>query len=175
MWLIGLAYIFSWLSFLSLIYNKLVWWFSACQAGDLGSIPQLGWPPGGENGNPLQYSCLGNTRDRGAWQATVHRATKSLTWLSDWACVESQKECFSSFGKDKHSASMNTDMHQTHNVLYPPWSSSIKSGDWKSAPAATPPHLTHRAPWTPSSQPPSGSLSQHKTAPSSVFTDGRSR
>ena len=40
-------------------------------AGDLGSIPGLGRPPGVGNGNPLQYSCLGNPMDRGAWQATV--------------------------------------------------------------------------------------------------------
>jgi len=41
-------------------------------AGDLGSIPGLGKSPGGGNGNPLQYSCLGNLMDRGAWRATVH-------------------------------------------------------------------------------------------------------
>ena len=39
--------------------------------------------PGGGNGNPLQYSCLENPMDRGAWQATVHRVTKSRTPLSD--------------------------------------------------------------------------------------------
>ena len=41
-------------------------------AGDTGSIPVLGRIPGKGNGNPLQYSYLGNPRDRGAWQATVH-------------------------------------------------------------------------------------------------------
>ena len=40
---------------------------SACKAGDLGSIPGLGRSPGEENGNPLQYSCLENSRDGGAW------------------------------------------------------------------------------------------------------------
>ena len=45
---------------------------SACNAGDQGSIPGLGRSPGGGHDNPLQYSCLGNTMDRGAWQATVH-------------------------------------------------------------------------------------------------------
>ena len=45
---------------------------SACNAGDLGSIPELGRPPGGGNGNPLQYSCLENSMDKGAWWATVH-------------------------------------------------------------------------------------------------------
>ena len=46
---------------------------------DAGSIPGLGRSPGGENGNPLQYSCLGNPMDREAWQATVHRVAKSQT------------------------------------------------------------------------------------------------
>ena len=41
-------------------------------AGDVGSVPGSGRSPGEENGNPLQYSCLGNPMDRGAWQATVH-------------------------------------------------------------------------------------------------------
>ena len=45
---------------------------SACSAGDLGSILGLGRSPGEGNGNPLQYSCLENPIDRGAWQATVH-------------------------------------------------------------------------------------------------------
>ena len=51
--------------------------------GDVGSIPGLGRSPGKVNGNPLQYSCLENTIDRGAWQATVHGVTKSQTQLSD--------------------------------------------------------------------------------------------
>ena len=50
---------------------------SACKAGDLSSIPRLGKSPGEENGNPLQYSCLENSMDRGAWWATVHGVTKS--------------------------------------------------------------------------------------------------
>ena len=45
---------------------------SACNAGNLGSIPKLGRSPGGGNGNPLHYSCLEHPTDRGAWQATVH-------------------------------------------------------------------------------------------------------
>ena len=46
---------------------------SACNVGDLGSIPGLGRSPGEGNGNPLQYSCLENPMDGGAWLATVHR------------------------------------------------------------------------------------------------------
>ena len=52
---------------------------SACSAGEPGSIPGLGISPVEGNGNPLQYSCLENPVDRGAWQATVHRVTKSQT------------------------------------------------------------------------------------------------
>ena len=52
---------------------------SACSVGDLGSIPGLGRPPREGNGNPLQYSCLENLVDRGAWQATVHGVTELNT------------------------------------------------------------------------------------------------
>ena len=53
-------------------------------AGDIrgtGSIPGLGRIPGGGTGNPLQYSCLENPVDRGAWQTTIHRVTQSWTGL----------------------------------------------------------------------------------------------
>ena len=52
---------------------------SACNAGDLGSIPGSGRSPGEGNGNPLQYSCLENPMDVGAWGATVHGVAKSQT------------------------------------------------------------------------------------------------
>ena len=55
---------------------------SACNAGDLGSIPGLGRSPGEGNGNPLQYSCLENPMDRGGWRAAVHGVAKSRTSLS---------------------------------------------------------------------------------------------
>ena len=48
-------------------------------AGDVGSIPGMRRSPGRGNGNPLQYACLGNLTDRGAWQATVHGMAKSQT------------------------------------------------------------------------------------------------
>ena len=54
-------------------------------AGGTGLIPGLGRSPGGANGNPLQYSCLENPMDGGAWWATFHGVTKSQTQLSDWA------------------------------------------------------------------------------------------
>ena len=56
---------------------------SACNVGDPGSIPGLERSPGEENGNPLQYSCLENSMDGGAWWAAVHGVTKSRTQLSD--------------------------------------------------------------------------------------------
>ena len=52
-------------------------------AGDTGLIPGLGRSPGEENGNLLQYSCLENLMDGGAWQATAREVTKGQTWLSD--------------------------------------------------------------------------------------------
>ena len=54
---------------------------SACNA-DVGLIPGLGRSPGGENSNPLHYSCLRNPIDKGTWWATVHGVTKSRTQLS---------------------------------------------------------------------------------------------
>ena len=56
-------------------------------AGDLGSIPGLGISPGGRNGNPLQYSCPGNSTNRGAWWATVHGVAKSCTRLRDFTSL----------------------------------------------------------------------------------------
>ena len=55
----------------------------ACNAGDLGSIPGSGRSPGEGNGNSLQYSCLENPMDRGAWWAIVHMVTKSQTRLTE--------------------------------------------------------------------------------------------
>ena len=57
---------------------------SACNVGDLGSIPRLGRSPGEGNGNPLQYPYLENPKDRGAWRATVHGVAQSRTRLSDF-------------------------------------------------------------------------------------------
>ena len=57
---------------------------SAYNAGDPGSIPGSGKSSGEGNGNPLQYSCLENPMDGGAWWATVHGVAKSRTGLSDF-------------------------------------------------------------------------------------------
>ena len=52
---------------------------SAGEVRDMSSIPGLGRSPGGGHGNPLQYSCLENPVDRGAWWSNVHRVAKSRT------------------------------------------------------------------------------------------------
>ena len=56
---------------------------SACSAGDPGSIPGSGRSPGEGKGTPLQYPCLENLMDRGAWWAVVHGVAKSQAPLSD--------------------------------------------------------------------------------------------
>ena len=56
---------------------------SACNLGDPGFIPGLGRSPREGNGNPLQYSCLENPTDGGAWWATIHGVAKSRTRLPD--------------------------------------------------------------------------------------------
>ena len=58
--------------------------YNAGDIRDLGSIPGSGRSPGERNGNPLQYSCLENPMDGGAWWAAVHGVTKSQTQLSDF-------------------------------------------------------------------------------------------
>ena len=73
--------------------HKIYWSFPGgmvlrnlpANARDAGLIPGLGRSPGIGNGNPLQYSCLENSMDRGAWQAPVNEITKSQTWLIGWA------------------------------------------------------------------------------------------
>ena len=67
---------------------------SVCHAGDAGSIPELGKSPGGGHGNPLQYSCLENSMDRGVWQAVVvHRVSKIQVRLKQFSaqCILSCK------------------------------------------------------------------------------------
>ena len=66
---------------------------SAHKVGYLGSIPRSGRSPEG-NGNPLQYSCLKNAMDRGAWQATDHGVAKSRIRLSAFTSVYFSTDCF---------------------------------------------------------------------------------
>ena len=82
---VGRAYLLIWEMNLSggSVVKKLPG--KAGDTGDGGLIPGLGKPPGGGNGNPLQYSCLENPMDRGAWRPTVHKVAKSQTQLSTHA------------------------------------------------------------------------------------------
>ena len=79
---------------------------AACNAGNLGSIPGLGRFPGGGNSNLLQYFCLGNPMDRGAWWTTVHGVAKSQTLLSNQAC--------------KHAHTCYNNDHLHHPIIVPP-------------------------------------------------------
>ena len=65
-----------------MVKNPLV---NARDIRDVGSISGLGRSPAGRHGNPLQYSCLENPMDRGAWQAMVHRVAKSQTQLKQFS------------------------------------------------------------------------------------------
>ena len=70
---------------------------STYNAGDVGSIPELGRSLGGRNGNSRQYCSLENSMDRGAWQATVHGIPKSQTWLSNWPPTQKRTLVIESF------------------------------------------------------------------------------
>ena len=70
--LISNSLVIRWISLVAQMLKE-----SACNAGDLGSVSGLGRSLEKEKGYPLQYSCLDNSMDRGAWQATVHGVTKS--------------------------------------------------------------------------------------------------
>ena len=80
---------------------------SACNAGDLGLIPGSGRFPGEGDGNPLWYSCLGNSMDRGDWWTTVHGVTKELdtteqlthTHANQYTLLNASLECFVFFGE----------------------------------------------------------------------------
>ena len=86
------------------IFMGLPWWLSGIEsalsagaAGDAGSIPGSGRSPGGWHGYPLQYSCLENPMDRGAWHSIVHRVMKNqtgLNWLSTYIHIPLQTMLF---------------------------------------------------------------------------------
>ena len=83
--LLGGTLILEWQCAFLVVHGLVSWWLgskeSACNAGDMGSIPGSGRSLGEGNGNPLQYSCLENPMDRGAWRAAVYAVTKSWTRL----------------------------------------------------------------------------------------------
>ena len=86
----------------------------ACNAGairDGALIPGWGRSPGSGHSNPLQYSCLENPMDRGAWQATVHRITKRQTWLKQLSMASFPWDCHPSPPMD--SCSMQASFHNS--------------------------------------------------------------
>ena len=87
---------------------------SACNVGDLGSISGSGRSPGEGNGNPLQYSCMENSMDRGAWQATVHGIKKSQTQLRD--LIIKVYLSFMSFEEENHRKTIFSTHYQGYTV-----------------------------------------------------------
>ena len=85
-------------------------------AGDLGSIPGLGRSPGEGNGNPLQYSCLENIMDGGAWQATIHGVTKSWIPLSDFTSLSLGQLLELNYSLDVFQLESPGSAYQTWNV-----------------------------------------------------------
>ena len=109
---------------------------SACNVGDLASIPGLGRSLGKGNGNPFQYSCLVNPMDAGAWWATVHGVAKSQTWLSDFTsacfnlCYEGCKMLIFNFWYSLHLTSEKEKAMATHSSSLA-WRRLWSMGSWR--------------------------------------------
>ena len=113
--------------------------YSAGAAEDVSSIPGSGRSPGRGNSNPLQYSCLGNPMDRGAWRATVHGVIKICTELSMHTCVHTHThthtialQCYVSFccktwtsGKYTYIPSLWTSLPPRISPQIDSWSPSV--------------------------------------------------
>ena len=115
-----------------------------------GSIPGSGRSPGAGNGNPLQYSCMKNPMDRGAWQATVQAVIKNQTWLSTHIHTLNVKRAFPCPFKTQHSgwgspSHVVTEDPASSQLLAQP-SSTSSSGDtrvqaWPWLSPASPQHM----------------------------------
>ena len=101
---------------------------SACNTGDPGSIPGLGRSLGEGNGNPLQYSCLENPMDRGAWSATVHGFAKSRTRLSDFTSLHAHCSTGGGYGNP---------------LLYPCIENPMDRGAWQATVHTGSPSVGH--------------------------------
>ena len=98
---------------------------------DKRSIPGSGRSPGERNGNPLQYSCLENSMDRGAWLAVVHGIAKSWTWLSTHACTHNQRQYQNTFYHKTYKYFSNKYVIlYMHNIKSQPWKVLL----WKNKP-----------------------------------------
>ena len=90
---------------------------SACNAGDTVSIPGWERSPGGENGNPFQYSCLKNPVDRGAWRAAVQRVVKSWIRLSTHTHTHTHTQiCEDLYGGESVSHLLISDSFRSHGL-----------------------------------------------------------
>ena len=89
-----------------------------CNVGDLGSIPGMGRSSGEGNGNPLQYFCLENPMDRGAWWATVHGVTvlDTMEWLSMSMCAHGQTHTHT----QKQNISSFKERTECYSGMFPP-------------------------------------------------------
>ena len=92
---------------------------SAVDGRDAGSIPGSGKSPGGGHSSPLQYSCLGNPMDRGAWQATVHGVTKSRTRLKRPSTHSSTHWFFEAYVRGSPWTPTNTPVESERSLLWP--------------------------------------------------------
>ena len=127
----------------------------------MGSIPGLGRFPRGRHGKPLQYSCLENPMDRGAWRAIVLRVTKSWTWLRQRACMHAVQIIFTMYVLscvqsiavigDNEIYKVNLPSRRIYsfqwNKYLNHWNSSLrlKDEDCENSMASTP----HSSPWSP--------------------------
>ena len=117
---------------------------SACNAGDPGSIPGSGKSPGEGNGNPLQYFCLENSRDRGAWQATVHEVAKGQTRPHNWHTLGARLQFMGSQSRTRLSDWTELNWGARHNRIV----CKILKYQWNGNPALVPQFLLEFSlPW----------------------------
>ena len=108
---------YSWASQVVLVIKNLP--ANAEDKRDMGLIPGSGGSLGEGYGNPLQYSCLENPMDRGAWRATVHGVTKSLTWLKRFSTHKSSLTPSTMWRHRKDSCLWTRNPYQTRNLPVP--------------------------------------------------------
>ena len=98
---------------------------SPANAGDAGLIPESGRSPGGGNGSPLQYSCLGSPMDRGAYSVTVHGVAKSRTGLSTHARTEGEYNVGRQANWERRSRQREACVSQERATAYEIWEMQV--------------------------------------------------
>ena len=104
---------------------------SVYNAGDLGSIPGSGRSPGEGNGNLLQYYCLENPMDRGAWKATVHGIAKSQTRLSDFTSLTNKASGGEGIPVELFQIQKDNAVKVLHSICQQVWKTQQWPQDWK--------------------------------------------